>query len=163
MNSTAQKFLSPDFPREIKRKVFTPNRERWQTRQSCLVQPGEISQGSLQEHRWLKARCTMGKFHLWPTFYLFLVYVCACPCMGGYMYGCKCACALYTFVYAESRRQCQVSSFKCHVVILVETGFLLAWNVPIRLGWPTSESQECACLCLPSSRITSMGHQNQLI
>lgn len=39
MNSTDQEFLPPDFPREIKRKVFTPNREKCQTHKQVALAP----------------------------------------------------------------------------------------------------------------------------
>lgn len=82
INSIAQGLLSPDFPKEIKRQVLTPHREMMN--QSCLVQPAGIFQGSLQEHEWLKDRCTIEKFCLRSIFYLLFVYVCVHSCAGGY-------------------------------------------------------------------------------
>lgn len=155
MKSIAQGFLSPDFPREIKRKVFSLNREKTdKTKLFCSSWwslPGFLA-GTQRK--------------ISTSSELFISFLCMCvhaPVWLDTRVGASvhvhirvCACRIQK---TTSGATPQVScSYSC-----LSQGFLLVWNVPITLGWPTSEPQESVCLCLSSSRITSRGHQNQLI
>lgn len=73
--------------------------------------------------------------------------VCVCRCVDACVYICA-------YPSVEFRDQPQVCSSSAVPHVLKQT-LSLAWSSPRRLGWPASELQGSACLCLPGAGITS--------
>lgn len=74
------------------------------------------------------------------TFWLYimvLVFLCMCVhvCAGAHVYVWVCA-------HVKARKQHSVSFLRCHPPLLLETGSLLAWNLPSRLGCLAVQPQE---------------------